>query len=190
MKKLFITAIVFLCLGINSTNAQEPTFVKGDKVLNASIGLGSVLYSGLGYSTKVPPISASLEVGVVENFIVDDLTLGIGGYVGYSKYQWTYNQYNWGWSYTNLIVGGRAAVHYPLFEKLDTYAGVLAGVRIVTDKEFGNNNLGYSYTSNGGSGIAWSTYIGGRYYFTNRVALLGEIGYGISYLNIGLALKL
>lgn len=190
MKKLFITAIVFLCLGINSTNAQEPTFVKGDKVLNASIGLGSVLYSGLGYSTKVPPISASLEVGVKENFIVDDLTLGIGGYVGYSKYQWTYNQYNWGWSYTNLIVGGRAAVHYPFFEKFDTYAGILAGIRIVTDKEFGDNNLGYTYTSTAGSGIAWSTYIGGRYYFTNRVALLGEIGYGISYLNIGLSLKL
>jgi hypothetical protein len=191
MKKLMITAIAFLVLGIGSTNAQESTFNKGDKVFNASIGLGSVLYNGLGYSTTIPPISGSLELGVKENFIMDDLTLGIGGYVGFSKYQYRWSSaYNWGWDYTNFIIGGRAAVHYPLIDKLDTYAGILMGINLVSSKEYGTNTLGYQLTNNTGGGIAWSTYIGGRYYFTDRIAALGELGYGISYLNIGVSFKL
>ncbi len=40
--------------------AQEPTFVKGDKVLNLGIGLGSTLYSGTYYHSRflrsLPPL--------------------------------------------------------------------------------------------------------------------------------------
>ena len=64
MKKTFIAVIAIVIIGAFSAQAQGPTFNKGDKVINASIGFGSVLYSGLGYSTQVPPIAASFELGM------------------------------------------------------------------------------------------------------------------------------
>ena len=43
------------------------TFVKGEKVLNLGIGLGSTLYTGGSYTSRIPPVSASFEVGVKDN---------------------------------------------------------------------------------------------------------------------------
>ncbi len=68
MKKLIVSAIAILLIASTIVNAQESTFNKGTKVINASIGLGSVLATGVGYSTKIPPISASFELGVKDNF--------------------------------------------------------------------------------------------------------------------------
>jgi hypothetical protein len=178
-------------MGIISAQAQEPTFKKGDKVINASIGLGSVLYSGIGYSTQIPPISASLEIGVKDDFLTDKLSVGLGGYLGFSKYKWdyssTYYGYNWGYTYSNLIIGGRVAAHYPFLDKLDTYGGIMIGFDIVTDKEYGTNS-GFTANSHG-SGLVWSSFLGARYYFNDKIAAMGEIGYGIAWLNLGLSYK-
>ncbi len=188
MKKTFIAVIAIAIMSAVTVQAQKSTFNKGDKVVNASIGFGSVLYSGLGYSTQVPPIAASFELGIKDDFLTDKLSLGLGGYLGYSKNKWDYSYANYGWTYSNLIIGGRAAVHYPLIEKFDTYGGIMIGFDIVTEKEFGTN---YGFTNNAhGSGLVWSGYLGGRYYLTNNIAVLGEIGYGIAWLNVGLSIKL
>ena len=40
-----------------------------------------------------------------------------------------------------------------------------------------------------GRGIAYYWFLGGRYYFTDNLAGLLELGYGIAYLNVGIALK-
>ena len=42
--------------------------------------------------------------------------------------------------------------HYPLVDKLDTYAGILLGYNIVTSKEIGDPTGGY--------GMLWPTYSG------------------------------
>jgi len=47
----------------------------------------------------------------------------------------------------------------------------------------------FDYGPIAGSGIAKAFYIGGRYYFTDNLAGMIELGYGIAYLNIGIALK-
>lgn len=189
MKKTFIAVIAIVFMGIITAQAQEPTFKKGDKVINASIGLGSVLYSGLGYSTQIPPISASLEIGVKDDFLTDKLSLGLGGYLGFSKYKWNYSYFgsNWGYTYSNLIIGGRATAHYPFLDKLDTYGGIMIGFDIVTDKEYGTNT-GVTVDSHG-SGLVWSSFLGARYYFNDKFAAMGEIGYGIAWLNLGLSYK-
>jgi hypothetical protein len=184
MKKIIITA--FLLIGIFTTYAQRSTFYKGDKVINASIGLGSMMYSGIGYSTAVPPISGSFELGFKDDFLVDKATLGFGAYMGYSKNKW--ESFGWGWTYTNIILGARASLHYPILENFDTYGGIMLGFNIVSSKEFGINSGLISNSA--GSGIAYSFYVGGRYYLTKNFALLGELGYGIAWLNVGLSFKL
>jgi hypothetical protein len=166
----------------------ESTFVKGDKVFSVGLGLGSTLYTGRWYKTNIPPISLGVEVGVMDDFIVEDLTLGAGGYLGYSssRYRDSFGGTTWGWDYSYIIVGGRAAVHYPLVEKLDTYTGLMLGFNITTSKSYGTY-IGNSSANTGG--IVYSWFAGGRYYLTDSFAVMGELGYGISYLTLGVALK-
>lgn len=165
----------------------ESTFKQGDKVFSLGLGLGSTLYRGGWYTTSIPPLSAALEVGVMDDFIVEDLTLGVGGYLGFSssRYRNTWLGSEWGWNYNYFIVGGRVAAHYPLVEKLDTYTGIMLGFNITTSKNVGD----VTGTANSG-GIAYSWFAGGRYYLTDNFAIMGELGYGIAYLTLGVALKL
>ena len=48
---------------------------------------------------------------------------------------------------------------------------------------------GFNY-SGSSSGAQFSWFAGGRYYFTDNLAGLLEVGYGISYLTLGIALKM
>ena len=183
MKKLLLLLIV-ISFTLTQLKAQEPTFSKGDKVLNLGFGLGSTLYSGLYYKGIIPPLSASVDVGIVDK-VLEKGVIGIGGYLGYSSYKLDYSSY--GWNYSNLIIGGRGTFHYPLVDKLDTYAGILIGFNISSSREFGNVLPSYYHTSNGGP--VYSAFVGAKYYLQNNLALFGEFGYGISYLTLGVSLK-
>jgi hypothetical protein len=184
MKKLLLSLFVIV-FSLTQLLAQESTFKQGDKVLNLGIGFGSTFYSGSYYKAGIPPISASLEFGVKDG-VLDKGSIGIGGYLGYSSHKWEYS--GWGWKYTNIILGVRGVFHYPLVNKLDTYTGLLLGYNIATSKEFGNSVPGYNYSASAG-GVAYSWFVGGRYYFSDSFAVMLELGYGITYLNLGVALK-
>ncbi len=170
--------------------AQEVLLRKDDKVVNLGVGLGSTFYSGGFYTTQIPPISASFELGFMDDVLdVTDLTLGLGGYLAFSKakQEWTSPSIgHYGYEYTYFILGGRALLHYPLVDNLDTYTGLMLGARINSSHSFGTPE---SSASASGSGIAYSWFLGGRYYFTDNLALMAELGYGISYLNLGVAFK-
>ena len=113
-------------------------------------------------------------------------SIGIGGYLGYSSYKWEYS--GWGWKYSNFILGVRGVFHYPLVAKLDTYTGLLLGYNIASSKETGAAIGGYNYSASSG-GVVGAWFVGARYYFTDKFAVMGELGYGITYLNLGVALK-
>jgi hypothetical protein len=72
-------------------------------------------------------------------------------------------------------------------DNLDTYTGILLGFRVVSSKVF-NDYVGVFSPSS--SRIIGSWYIGGRYYFNDKLDGMLELGYGISYINLGVALKL
>jgi hypothetical protein len=134
MKKLLLLFLVGL-FSLSQLVAQQSTFEKGSKVLNLGIGFGSTLYTGSYYKIGVPPISASLEVGVADG-ILDKGSIGIGGYLGFSshRYSYSYIGYTDSWSYSNFIIGARGAFHYPFVDKLDTYTGLLLGFNIASAK--------------------------------------------------------
>ena len=185
MKKLFIAVSIAL-LGLPFVSGQESMFNVGDKVVNIGLGLGSTFYSGLYYKSTVPPLSISFEKGIVDE-VFEKGVIGIGAYAGYSGYK--YEFMDWGWRYTTFILGARGAFHYPVIEKLDTYSGLLIGYQIVSSKEFGTLGTGFNYSASG-SHVTWSWFVGGRYYFSDNLGAFLELGYGITYLNLGLAIKL
>ena len=180
-RNLFTLALVFLF----ATSVKAQMFEEGDKVINLGIGFGSTYYTGILHSMVIPPLSASFEMGIKDG-VLDEGSIGVGGYVGFSRYRWEY--FDWGYNLTNFILGGRGVFHYPLIDDLDTYAGALLGFRIVTDSEFGTPG-GYNYNDTSG-GLVLSFYVGGRYYFADNLAAMMELGYGISYINLGIAFKM
>lgn len=183
MKKILLVFVILL-IPMAFLKAQDPTFVKGDKVLNLGIGFGNTLYSGSYYKSQIPPLSASFEVGVVDN-VIEKGVIGVGGYLGYSSSKYEYSGY--GWKYSNIIIGARGNFHYPLVNKLDTYTGLLLGYNISSAKEFGTFP-GFGFSASSG-GVVWAWFVGGRYYFKDTFAVMAELGYGVAYLNLGVALK-
>lgn len=181
--KVLLFATLF-ALGFFTVNAQSQLFQKGDKVVNLGIGFGG--YGTFGYHVSVPPVSASLEVGIKDN-ILDVGSIGVGGYLGYASYKERGYIGDYYWSYSRLFLGVRGIFHYPLVDKFDTYGGLMLGANINTWKWHGS---GTGYANSGGSGLGFSIFAGGRYYFSDKLAAMAELGYGLSYLNIGIALKL
>ncbi|MCX6334138.1 MAG: hypothetical protein NT092_07510 [Bacteroidia bacterium] len=179
MKKIFaVLMVVFFTVA--QLGAQEPSFIKGSKVLNLGVGLG-MLHIGSYYKTTVPPVSASFDIGIVDG-ILKKAAVGIGPYVGYSASKYEYSGY--GWKYSDIILGVRGSFHYPFVDKLDTYAGVLVGYDISTSKD-----IGTPIGSPDGGHFVTSEFIGARYYFSEGFAAFAELGYGISWLTGGIALK-
>ncbi len=166
---------------------KSQSFVTGDKVVNVGLGIGSTLYSGTGYKTGLPPLSASFEYGVTE---LGPGVLGVGGYFGISSYKWedAFGGTTYGWKYSSVIIGARGNYHQYFVDKLDTYAGLMLGYNIINSKATGNWPSGYDWSANS-STFVWSIYIGGRYYFSETFAAMLELGYGIAWLNIGVAFK-
>ena len=189
-RKLMLIAAVLL-LGLTNVKAQD-LFSKGAIAVNASIGLGN--YSG--YNMGIPPLSLSADVGVIDNLIGDNGSVGVGGYVGFATNSYTYNYYSnyyYKATVTRMCFGVRGTFHYQLNDKLDTYAGLMLGLYTYSYSYKDNYNDDYykNYYSNlNHSDIAFSAYVGTRYYFSRTMALNAEVGYGFTYISAGLTFKL
>jgi hypothetical protein len=179
MKRIILPVLVAFLFAFTA-NSQNTTFVEGDKVLNVGLGIGSTLYTGSAYGSSIPPLSASLEFNVVDELFDENSSIGVGGYLGFAAYNYTVAASDYGFS--NFILGGRGALHYQFIEQLDTYAGLLLGYRIV------NWNAG-EFSAAASGGFISAFFIGGRYYFNDNIGAMLELGYGIAYLNIGVAIK-
>jgi hypothetical protein len=190
MKKV-TTILCTMLVASTFAFSQESTFNVGDKVLDLGIGFGSGYYSGSYYHTSVPPISISGEYGVKDG-ILEKGSIGIGGVIGYSAYKWEYDYagYNYGWKYTNFMIGVRGSFHYPLVDKLDTYTGLVLGYSIQTESEFGDYVTGSTDNSSAGSRPILGWFVGARYYFNDKFAAFGNLGVGIAYLTLGVSVKL
>jgi hypothetical protein len=175
MKRFFVTIIAFFALSQVSF-AQDMVFAKNDKVVSASLGFVSTIYTGSGWKTTFPPISLAGEYGIVDGLINGKASIGVGVDFGYAGMKYTYHSLSH--KYSNLILGTRGAFHYQFIDNLDTYAGLLIGYDIVS----GNNDFAVS-------DFVWGYYVGARYYLTNNFAVMSEIGNNISLFNIGVAYK-
>jgi hypothetical protein len=188
MKKTIAIAVLAI-FTLPALKAQDPAFELDDIVANLGIGIGTSFYSGLYYSPGIPPVSISLEKGIVDN-VLENGVIGVGGYLGYNSYRYRYDFLgaDWGWNYSNIIVGATGSFHYPLVDQLDTYAGILLGYRILTSREFGD--IPGTETNTASGGIAYSGFVGARYYFNEKFAAFVQLGYGIAYLTFGVSVKL
>lgn len=173
--------IILFTLILFANLASAQTFQKGSNILNAGIGLGSNL-GGLGNSR--PTISVSFEHGKWD--VGGPGVISIGGYIGNTGYSYKSAGYTQKWNYT--IIGARSAYHYNGFNnvpKLDVYGGLMLSYNLV-NYSADNYNGGNSY----GSGLGFHAFVGGRWFFSEKIGSFAELGHGISTLNVGVAIKL
>jgi hypothetical protein len=186
-----IAMLTLLISWVSLTIVNAQHFDKGDKNLNITIGMGTpwVLYND--YKTVLPPVSGSFDYG-----FRDDLgpgVLSIGGMIGATTYKDARTAYNWQYEYgyksTTLILALRSTYHYKIVDKLDTYGGVHLGMRIEKWKPYGDFPPIYE-TRNTDYWPVFNLFGGAKYFFTDKIAVMLELGYGIAFINAGICLKL
>jgi hypothetical protein len=184
MKKsiIYLAACFLLLTPAYSQNVHE----KGTVVLQGGAGLGLV---GLYGTISVPPISVSLDYGMTNE-------ISVGVYAGYSSSKETlfeamppYLPEDVGLKYGYTLIGVRGSYHFNLEnKKIDAYGTAMFGYNIVSASSFGLGQFGELATK--GSYAAFGASLGIRYFFTPKIALFGEAGYGVEYIRAGLSFKL
>ncbi|MCA6364801.1 MAG: hypothetical protein IM638_17335 [Bacteroidetes bacterium] len=186
-----VVTIFMLALG-TLLHAQASPYEVGTNVVSLGVGVGSSW--GFNSARQTPAFNLQYERGIAQ---LGPGVLSLGGYLGYKGFSYRYNYpngfyYEQNWRYT--IFGVRAAWHLQELdglnlEKWDLYGGIMIGFNNV-GYTYKDNDPAFDYSSNNyGSSVGWSSFLGARYFLSEKFALQGELGYGISYLSVGLAYK-
>lgn len=187
-KSLVGMIVALLLVATATTEVKSQLFSVGDKDLNFGIGFGR--HWGYG-KTVIPPISISLDYGFKDD--IGPGVLSLGGYFGFASSKYNYTYYwassDYGWKYTDVMVGARGTYHMEFIDKLDTYAGLILGIRYSSAKLYGDWGT-YRADANDGIHPDYGFFVGGKYYLQDKLAIFGEIGYTIAYLTVGVTFKL
>ncbi|KPQ12971.1 MAG: hypothetical protein HLUCCX10_14480 [Algoriphagus marincola HL-49] len=190
MKTSHFAAAILLFMTVILTGKSQ-TFDLSSKVFSAGVGIGSSLGS-FDYSSQIPAISIMYEQGIAEAGNVG--IISIGGYAGYKSFSYETNsgtiRSQSKWNYT--IIGVRGALHFTQIqnEKLDLYAGLMASYNLLNYSYEDNSGFDTGSSGNFGNTAGLTIFGGARYYFNPNLAVFGELGYGVAFLNVGLAVKL
>jgi hypothetical protein len=182
MKKL----IFILCASVATSALHAQTFIKGTNVVSAGVGLGSSL-GNYSRSSQTPALSLSYDKGIWD--IGGPGVISLGAYAGRKSYKYSGAGYVEKWGYT--IIGVRSAYHYNGInsDKFDVYGGVMLSYNILNYSFKDNSGNNVNGGGNYGSGTGFTLYAGGRYFFSSNIAAFAELGYGVSYLTLGVAYK-
>jgi hypothetical protein len=186
MKTIFskIGFIAIILSLLSSTAVMADGLVaKGSNVLGFGFGMANRYY---GYSGFSPGVKINFESGLWQ---AGPGVVTLGGTLGYTfqryRYGYVFGGYDYSWH--NFIIAARSAWHHNWgVDKLDTYAGVSAGVRIMIfndgDDPYNNPDYNTVYPHFGG-------FIGACYYFKPGLGVFGEVGYDINFFTVGLNLN-
>jgi hypothetical protein len=93
------------------------------------------------------------------------------------------------WNVRYFALAGTGAYHFPIEStpKLDPFVGLALGYYIVSTKANGFDGIDYGGDA---SRIFLGGYGGARYFFKETMAGVARVGFGASYLTVGLDFKL
>ena len=170
-------AFVAMMLCASFAKAQ---FKTGEMLGSAGLGIGAQVNG----NTLIPPVSLMGEYAITENI------LG-GVYVGYTSSREESVPFNLIWNNNLVILGVRGSYNLELTKDFDVYGGAFVGYTFASTRIIeGTMPLFGNLTAFGVSETRLAGFIGGRYLFDNKFGVFGEIGYGISFVNVGLTINL
>jgi hypothetical protein len=162
--------------GLAMPRAAAAQFGPNQKYLGVHVGL-----SGVG---------STANYGVDGEVAYND-HIGIGGWLDTWSYGYNYGDafgsYNWSVRYIAIAATGSYHFQVKSTPKLDPFLGLALGYYIVSTSASGSYNVSYT-------GSASRLFIGGfggaRYALSPKVFAVGRVGFGASYLTVGLDFKL
>ncbi len=179
MKNLYFLFAGIILLGASADLKGQ--FREGEILVNGSLGLRPNISGDI----DLPLISLSGEYAATEN-------ISAGPYIGYTQSTEDFRPtFDIVARNRLIIVGLRGSFSLELTRNFDLYAGGYIGYTAATteviegDTFFNTNLLGLNV---GGERLA--AFIGARYLIDNRFGFYGELGYGLSLVNVGLSVNL
>lgn len=172
-KNLIMSVAVVLLAIVGASNANAQNVVqKGSSLVNV----------GLGITNNLLPIYGAYDYGIADNLWDENSAFTLGAGAGLYL----------GNGFGGFFVGPRAALHYHFVPQLDTYFSLMLGYHNYTVQSTKVTIAGETTKIGGASvgGFAWGTHLGARYMFTPKVGAYAEVGYGYSYLNLGVTFRL
>lgn len=182
MKKT-IAVLFILVFSTSMIFAEGALPSKGDTFVGGRLGLGS-LGAGVGFGANFEMVTQNdlLNLGDLPD------ALGFGATVGYSTYteRWIGIHFR----YTNIAILINAIYHIDILdnEKLDTFVKFGIGYNAGSAK-FDGTGIYDGRTPTHGGVIAGSS-VGGRYFLSDALALVAELGLGFAWLQLGVDVEL
>jgi hypothetical protein len=182
--KRYLLQIIMLafCLGIashvfaqNSSSASSSEtnpFTKGSFLLGPHIGLAA-------YSSA-PAFGVNGEYGITQPGKAGPGTIGISGRFDYFGFSDAY------WKYTWIALGAFANYHFAVSAPWDPFIGLGLGYENVSTSYEGPDGSQSLNDAGWGSGMYFSGTAGVRYFFSPTMAARAQLGFGITYLVLGL----
>ncbi|MBE0646320.1 MAG: hypothetical protein IH596_00900 [Bacteroidales bacterium] len=198
MKKLLIAVLVagLLFPALSSFSAGKglmDPMTKGTWFINFGFGPGTNWQGAYG-NGFLPAFQVAVEVGMWE---VGPGIITLGGEIGGTFYSYTGTDSRYGpgttykYTYTEMVIAARAAYHYGWnVQGLDTYGGVAAGPRFTIF----TYQLPASYTGPvigkpSSVGYGGGPFVGASFFFNEFLGVNAELGFNITYAQIGLVFK-
>jgi len=171
MKQLLaLTIVTVFTLGLLPRNGSAQGFVKGSMLLGPHIGL-----SAFG---SAPAFGANFEVGVTEPGKAGPGIIGVSGRFDYFGFDDGFATYTW------TAFGVFANYHFAMDAKMwDPFVGLGLGYQNVSFKWNGEENT--PFASAWGSGVYFAGNAGVRYFFSPAFDARAQLGFGITYLVVG-----
>lgn len=151
------------------------------KAIKANVGLGSGMI----------PVSVSYEQGVYS--FSNGSFITAGGYVGYGASSEDFVD-GGKFKYNNIYVAAMGNYYFkPIVDKLDLYAGLrlgydIASAETVWDNPEAEEYYGDKYSASAG-GFIYTAHAGANYWLSDSFAINAELGYGVSFLSVGVSYK-
>ena len=161
MKKL-ISILILLSLSISSLLAQNAYREKGTFAIDGGIGLSSL--SG-EYSLVLPPVKLDAEYTLLT---FGAGSLSVGGYfsLGVNRLR------SYDMNVTTFLIGPMGNVRYAVSDDFDIFGKFIVGfVGVSTSDTLVNSYVRGSHAGGG-------AYVGGTWYFSPKMGMGAEIGYG------------
>jgi len=189
---LFLVTVLFSFL--STADAQVARFQAGQVQVNAGIGLVST-FAADAPTTIVPPLSSS-----VEYFLSPNMSIGL--YAAYTEVQGERTYQNAGIieSYHNKtwMTAIRTGFHSNNLDNWRVYGGLIIGTTMPSvDKniqtipgEVISDAGAPTFSRPAQNSFLFSGYVGTRRYIRSDWSVYGELGFGISLVNIGLSYHL
>jgi hypothetical protein len=177
MKPVFI-ATVTLCLFAFRGKAQ--CYRVGTNVYSIGVGVGSAI-AGNSYSSQTPGFNLQWERGFWK---AGPGVISLGYYQGYKAFNYTSPDYWEKWWYTILGISGAYHLTGLNVDHLDLYAGLMPSYNLA---DYTYNGPNYSGAHKFNNKLSLSAFAGARFFFFRGFGAFAELGYGVSYLHLGLS---